>query len=510
MKQVILSVLLFVSCYLLQAQKHDYVWLSGYYSDIGFDTGWGFYFGATVIDYKSFPAQISYDSIEMNLTNTNASFSDTNGNLLFYTNGLFIANAYNEKIEGSDSLNAGYYRYIFDPNVEKGGYPISQGIIALPSPNDSNQYYLFHTLRDINQAGTAHCISSLLVTLLDMSANAGHGKVVYKNKLVIKADNVAPDLTAVKHANGKDWWLPVQKRNTNCFYRVLLDSTGVSVDSFCTGSSYPMWYQFEGTSCFTPDGSKYATVSMAGGLNIYDFDRCSGMLSNNVHLDLNATRDSGWIAMGVSFSPNSRFLYVGLTRHLYQLDLSETDVLSSIDTIGYWDGSLMPFETWFNTSQLAPDGKIYISCGNADTVYHVIERPDEKGDSCLLRQHGLSLITPSVGVPNFPNYRLGPLAVCDTFTDIKHQELESVEKQIKLYPNPTTDVITIDYGLIDWSKGEATLEISNQLWQVVYKQNPPMYSGFQKINLTDFSAGFYTVYIRRNNQVIASSKFAKQ
>lgn len=71
------------------AQKHDYIWLSGYDSHVGFDTSWGFYFGKSVLDFHYTPLQVSYDSLEMNFDATNASFCDSGGNMLFYTNGIF-------------------------------------------------------------------------------------------------------------------------------------------------------------------------------------------------------------------------------------------------------------------------------------------------------------------------------------------------------------------------------------------------------------------------------------
>ena len=156
--------------------------------------------------------------------------------------------------------------------------------------------------------------------------------------------------------------------------------------------------------------------------------------------------------------------------------------------------------------------KIYISCGNADTVYHVIERPDEKGDSCLFKQHSLSLPSPSAGVPSFPNYRLGELAgsPCDTLTALNENIRVEKEKILKVFPNPATDFVVIDYGFTDWNKGEVDLQISNELGQIVYEHKLPMYSGFQKINISSFANGFYTVYIKRGNAVVARVKMMKE
>ena len=81
---------------------------------------------------------------------------------------------------------------------------------------------------------------------------------------------------------------------------------------------------------------------------------------------------------------------------------------------------------------------------------------------------------------------------------------------MKVFPNPASDYVTIDYGYTDWNKGGVVLEIVNETGQVAYTQMLPMYSGFQKINITQYATGIYSAYIKRNNQIIATARFAKQ
>ncbi len=122
--------------------------------------------------------------------------------------------------------------------------------------------------------------------------------------------------------------------------------------------------------------------------------------------------------MGVGFSPNSKYLYFNTNTTLLQYDLEAEDIEASKDTIAVYDGYISTFlPTTFFLQQLAPDGKIYLSCTNTVDVLHVIHNPDEAGQACNMEQHGTQLPTLNLfSIPNFPNYRLGPLdgSPCDT------------------------------------------------------------------------------------------------
>ena len=84
------------------------------------------------------------------------------------------------------------------------------------------------------------------------------------------------------------------------------------------------------------------------------------------------------------------------------------------------------------------------------------------------------------------------------------------EMALKIYPNPAADYTIIDYGFTDWSKGAVSLEITNALGQAIYTQPLPMYSGYQKIDVTNYAAGVYMAYIKRGNGVVAAQKFVKE
>jgi len=99
---------------------------------------------------------------------------------------------------------------------------------------------------------------------------------------------------------------------------------------------------------------------------------------------------------------------------------------------------------------------------------------------------------------------------CDTLSGLKEIQRAAKEQILKIYPNPAADYTIIDYGFTDWNKGQPDLEICNALGQMVYGQALPMYSGYQKIDVSSFAAGVYTVFIKRQGGVVASGRLVKE
>lgn len=178
-----------------------------------------------------------------------------------------------------------------------------------------------------------------------------------------------------------------------------------------------------GQANFSPNGRFYATttsVSTSEGnfLDIYDFDRCSGNLSNHQTL---AISNEG-AGSGIAFSPDSKLLYHFNRTKVYQYDLTSNDIINSQLLVGEVDGYLdtfppnFVFEPNFFLGQLAPDNRIYIKPYNSSTVLHTIENPNVRGVGCQIKQHSVQLPSVNLTLPNFPNYRLGALdgSPCDT------------------------------------------------------------------------------------------------
>lgn len=498
------AVFLMIALLTVHAQKNDYVWLSGYGSRGGCGISPDGCFGINVIDFNYPTAQVSYDSLAVQFRSTNTSYCDNLGALLFYTNGRFTYNMLGEMIEGSDTLNPGYGQQYWGER----GYDLSQGIIALPFPGQDNNYMLLHAYADTANGGWYPGAKSILSTKLDMNANGNRGKVVYKNQMVFQGA-VSETLSATRHGNGRDWWIFCPRRDGTCPYRFLLDGTGVYAVNppYCQNE-----HKATGilkASCFSPDGTKYIYVDEDNGTSIYDFDRCTGVLSEPANISNGFEIDTLLNSMGVAVSPSSRYLYVLNSRHIFQYDLYAGNIAASLDTVAVFDGYKDPFNSTFGTAQLAPDGKIYISSPNSETNYTVIENPDEGGVLCNVNQHSLQLPSFGLGVPNFPNYRLAGLAqsACDTLTGI--EDLGKRNIVISAYPNPASSRLIVQYDGIDWQAGNVHLQIVNSIGQVINEHPLPMYSAYQSITIEDLSYGIYTLVVKQNNGVINTLRIQK-
>ena len=404
-----ISLLCFPS--LLFTQNHDNIWLFGYDSNLG-NTDWG----GSVMDFSSVPPEIYYEFREMNFNITNVSICDKEGNLLFYTNGNYIANQLHELMENGDELSPGLFHY-------PSGFIAEQGVLALPMPEDSLSWFLLHLSLGFDNDDLSTSSPQLFSSIVNFSENNPFGEVTNKNEILITGKFFPGKLTAVRHGNGRDWWILVRTYEANEYYKLLLNPNGIEiVDSITIGEGMP--FPGIGQAVFSPDGSKYVTYNLlsfeeGNYVDIYDFDRCSG----NLHNPIQFTFADSAFAGGAAISPNSKYLYLSSCKFVYQYDLESNNIESTKDTIAVYDGFLEGpvFRTQFFASQLGPDGKIYINTPNGTHYLHVINNPNLPGDSSNFCQRCIELPTwNALSLPNFPNYRLKYLenSPCDTLRQV--------------------------------------------------------------------------------------------
>ncbi len=480
-------------------ERRDFNWLFGYNSTAP-NPNWG----ATFFDFNHSPPKMYRDSIITDFYLTNASMSDEEGRLLFYTNGCHIADATHQIMENGDSLNPGEIRNQVCTGVA-AGYSIKQGAIIIPFPNTSDKYYLFHQrIKWVYQPVINTVIDSLLYSIVDMSLNNGLGTVVQKNEVAIADTLYGGHLTATKHANGTWWWLMVPERNSNAYHRILIKDGGSGdIHKQVIGLPTTEAGDGSGQAVFSPDGRYYIRYNLADQLYIYDFDRQTGLLSNFRQIEV----DSNDYQAGVAVSSNSRFLYVGPLFKVYQFDLWADDIAASKVVVAEYDGFASPFPTTFWQMQLGPDCRIYIDPPNGTNVMHVIQYPNKKGVACQVDQHAIQLPSfDSSGTLNFPNYRLGTShPPCDPSISTSLPFFSAVEgASFELSPNPGSGEIRVLFS--ENNQVEGALRLYDALGRTVHYLNLTSGQKSYHWDVSALPAGVYIASWLKNKQRIQSQK----
>jgi hypothetical protein len=340
----------------------------------------------------------------------------------------------------------------------------------------------------------------LFYQLIDMAQDSGYGAVTLKNQIAMQDTFARGNISAARHANGKDWWVIVPKSHTNCYFLIPVTADGVQPAQLkCSGH---IWTDDDSgaQATFSPDLKKYVRFNSWNGLNIYDFDNATGNLSNPVRITF--PNDTINYIAGVSVSSNSRFLYVSARKRVYQFDLQAPDIENSKIKVAEWDGTYNPYATIFYLSALAPDGKIYISSTSSTLNLHVIEKPNCPGLSCQLVQRGVELPAYNFAtIPNFPHYRMSN-EECDTTSTAIETEL--VGHAIALYPNPTKGELWVNFPEI--GNQDTDLIILDLLGRVMYQEK--IIHSLSRIDLSGLRPGNYTYYIQQSG-VVRSGKIVK-
>jgi len=379
---------------------------------------------------------------------SNVSICNEDGDLLFYTNGCAISNRNHELMENSSGINSGSFFDLLWQGDCSNGYPGRQDIMVLQDPVSELGYYLIHkTIDYLPNEDPNLAIKHLKYSYVDMSKQAGLGEVTIKNTPFLENKFLSSYLTAIRHINQKDWWI-IQPKDTVSltFFVIKLSSEGFEDPQILEIPDQLVHWNSSasGDAKFSPDGSIYAYYNMYDDLNIFDFDRELGILSNHRKLEIEDPEMSGTFS-SVEFSSNSRFVYLSNTDSLFQVDLWEENLENGKVLIGTYDGSLDPLPTTFFISILGPDCRIYIRPGSSSYAMHVINKPNEKGLACDFVQRGLrfSQVTARGSFPNFPRYRVDEEDKCDPSIISMFGEAVYFRKKLQVYPNPTDGVFNI-------------------------------------------------------------------
>lgn len=432
----------------------------------------------------------------MSFYNTNASICDTNGNLLFYSNGLTIGNRNYDTLYNAVNFNPGWATDFNEPD----GMSTCQGVLFLPDPGDYQRYYVFHETGESFFAHGANQVQPLHLnySVIDLNLDGGLGGIIdsLKNKYAIVDTMMWGGLTACKHANGRDWWVIAHQFWTNKYYKLLLTPEGL-LGPYEQSIGSDSINDIDVQATFSPDGSKYCLSSYSGWFDYMKFDRCTGEFSSAITVYNPDSIDHFYF--GSSFSPNSRFIYASSKFNLYQYDMWDSNMVANAIHIATWDSFYQYVPVLFFMHQLAPDGKIYSTTFNGSRYLNVINSPDSVGLACDFTPHSFLLTNYGYtnAIPSFPNYDVGVLdgSPCDTLYLATNSFLE-IKPHIRLYPNPTSHWFNIVYQ----SNEDALFELFDMYGKRVEATSLFHYFRNRLINVGELPAGVYLASVTQNGK----------
>ena len=258
------------------------------------------------------------------------------------------------------------------------------------------------------------------------------------------------------------------------------------------------------------DGSKLVAVGYSR-IDLFDFNRCTGELSNWKPLSpVNPAYPIDFF-YGCSISPDGTRLYVSNVTdqpsRLYQFDLLAANIIASKQIL-YASG--VP-DIYWGQHQIGPNNKIYIASGYysfpimIDTVFNqnvsVINNPDSLGSSCGLQLFNIPIGQgrSTGGLPNFPNYNLGTLEVnCDSINKVSENIIS--EKLISILPNPSSGNLSL---IFTGSKASMySLKIFSFLGKEIINITGRSIIGrnFCSVDLSGFEGGIYFAHLMMDNK----------
>ena len=498
-----LTILFSLACLISSGQGKNSIWCFG---------------DSAGIDFRNISSPSIFGS-GMNSKGSCATVSDSLGNLIFYcatpdivnfNNGVMplgiVYNRNNEKMQNGDSLNcrAWYHE-----------------MVIVPNPNNSNLYYIFHV-------GVTN-LYGLYYSVVEMTQDSGRGAVISKNNQL--RNEIAGDyIQVVKHGNGKDWWLIFRTAPpaNNNFYVYSINSNGVQLDHI--DSTGPQNSTNGGDLRFNSDGSQFAFCNLNGLLAIYDFDRCSGIITLNQTIHQEFPAGTSPFFLDCCFSPNDSMLYVSCAPYfsnqdtsqiyIYQFRLWMANVYAS--KLVVWT---VPYPNIAGAVRLAPDNKIYIAAQSTGYPYDstnyypenmsltVINQPNRIGAlACDIQPFSFYLGGKRTywGLPNNPNYDLGPLAgsLCDTINTVV-EPIEISSPALNLSYQSAWQSVIVNASRLKGAK--LKLYLTDISGRTLLVEDGKATGGYftKNIPIDNFASGIYLVTIVTEKEKV-SGKIVKE
>ena len=360
----------------------------------------------------------------------------------------------------------------------------------------------------------------LFYTLINYKANNDSGIVIQKN-IQLKNAPAFDGLTAVRHGNGRDWWLLFKEwdgsfqTGNNFTYGYLINQNGIN--SIPAQTLGPLSSTNGGQLCLNRIANKLVFVNLRGLISLFDFDRCYGSLSNPITIELEKSNAPYPYYFSTAFSPDGSKLYVvgiaylnqaGQNDTLFQFDLNAPNIFASKQVIYV----LPSYQKSMGNIKLAPDNKIYLTTGDEslgipypDTLFttintnlSVINQPDSLGLACDFQPFSFYLggARTYYGLPNNPDYELGAWlgSPCDTLTVGQAENGERNDVFFQAWYNHEWNIIHVNASKLKGKSG--VLRLFDVEGRVVVERKVDVIAGGYftgEIAMNGIAAGVYIV-----------------
>ncbi|MBL7915955.1 MAG: T9SS type A sorting domain-containing protein [Bacteroidia bacterium] len=441
-----------------------------------------------------------------------ATIANESGDLLFYAATM---SAY--------STTLAYSTFIFDQNHNimlngdsifgKGWY---QELVIVPNPANDSTYYLFSIGVTGNDFG-------LKYSIIDMRLNGGLGAVTVKN-VQLQSFAMVDCMNAVKHGNGRDWWLIFRKSDfptftsNNDFYSYLITPNGIQ--NFSVQSIGEQNRTNLGNIKFSSHGDKMVFSSIADVIELFDFDRCTGLLSNPITIEEDPGMAPYLLTWSCEFSPDASKLYVTASPSstvLFQYNLNAPNITSSKQTL--WSITFPQYAG--GGLKRAPDNKIYLSTiyyngintpyPYSDSIYNtynmnlsVINQPNSLGILCDFQPWSFFLGDKRtyIGLPNNPDYELPALAgsPCDTLVSQNELAGAAAIGSLHVYYHPAWEKAFINASNLKGKTGK--LLVYDMQGKVVHSEPLRIQNGYytKDLSMIGRADGVYLVVVETEQE----------
>ena len=464
------------------------------YNKVGRHVGLDFSSGNPIVNMND-----NCTSIE---THTSTSICNSRNEIIFYSNACRVYNRLDQVMPNGSNFNHGT---LSDNYINTDFYPPWKAATIIPFPNDTNKFYMFYENMEWNVDGL-YVPEKLYYLVVDKSLNGGLGDVTLKDQVVLSGDTLTDgEVLAVKHGNGKDWWIVCRKFKSDKYYKILVNSSGVQSPLIQhIGISYTFANAINGVCNENPNGEKMVFVYQSAStspylptqIDLFHFDRCSGLFSNYTQLLFPNITDT--VVLGICcFSPSGKYLYSHDGHSIWQFDLTVSNIKNSEIYVGKSDSNALLH------MQIGPDNKIYVGPYGSANYIGVINHPDSLGAACDFQPyqiycHGGGNYADG-GLPNTPNFALGAVAPCG----VGIENIVTTNESLTVCPNPTNSSLKISSRQIIKSITVFDLVGKEIFNEVINKK-------METIDLEGHSNGLYFIKIINENGEIITKKIVKE